>query len=519
MIHTIKIYPPIGIARLGNSTEGYFIGPEVPGEVPIPADGLRDAAGSLKRQAARFHLFSFDEAGKFIGEFSPEDAAKVTWTVHIANTKAAAEAFHKKSEPTSGLRNSSFKGDRNQLRLDPGAVSVEGINPDFLDITKSKATGLAKDIEVSQLFLDVQVKLTLGTVMTDDHGRLIVMAGFGESKSPVGANLQGGDFADHDGWYDDVADGLVAVAVTLKDGSQPSIVNAWVITAPPKYAPGLQSVVSLYDTLRQSAIDRSLMPSPFADANFKPSLTADIIPILTRAGNMRWVYGNGRSSISAGGFHRSFSHMPPANRQAILDRLSVPSAIAGEPGTGDGDMPRMWSDLYHQGANGTLTKTQYRMLEMWKDGLLSGDQPTPAGNPTPDGLTRAALEPCVGAAFFPGIEASWKLRDVFEFIEPFRLDDTARQPGDVSSQMSLPWQSDFLDCNVETADNGADLVWWPAQRPIAVLKAGADTYHDWARVSDTDPSIMGVDQMVSDWHKLGLVLLQENGRFEEVQRL
>jgi hypothetical protein len=56
MIKTVKIYPPIGIARLGKSKDGYFIGPERPGEITIPPDGFRDAAGLIKRQAARFHF-------------------------------------------------------------------------------------------------------------------------------------------------------------------------------------------------------------------------------------------------------------------------------------------------------------------------------------------------------------------------------------------------------------------------------------------------------------------------------
>ena len=32
-----KIFPPLGIARLGNSPDGFFIGPEVAGLVPDPA--------------------------------------------------------------------------------------------------------------------------------------------------------------------------------------------------------------------------------------------------------------------------------------------------------------------------------------------------------------------------------------------------------------------------------------------------------------------------------------------------
>jgi hypothetical protein len=86
--------------------------------------------------------------------------------------------------------------------------------------------------------------------------------------------------------------------------------------------------------------------------------------------------------------------------------------------------------------------------------------------------------------------------------------------------MSLPWQSDFLDCAVEPGNAGANLVWWPAQRPIAVLKSGSNNYISWARTSDNPASAgMTVDQMVTDWHTLGMVFLQANGRFEEETRI
>ena len=63
--------------------------------------------------------------------------------------------------------------------------------------------------------------------------------------------------------------------------------------------------------------------------------------------------------------------------------------------------------------------------------------------------SKAALEACVGGAFFPGIEVSWKVRDVFRYVEPFRLDPECLSPGDISQQMSLPWQTDFVDCAYE----------------------------------------------------------------------
>lgn len=517
-IASLKIFPPIGIARVGNSLDQYFIGPERPLEVVIPSGGFRDASGLLKRQAARFRIFGFGDDGKLIGELTSRDA-EIVWSVHLVNKKAAVEWFHPKSQTNPPTRNGGV-GDRAQLIFDPQQQQVFGDNPDFVDLKKSKANNKARELSINQLFLDKKVQFSLGTITTDDGGRLVVLGGYGESKSPLNSSLQAGNFANHDGWYDDVSDGRVSATVKLRDGTTLPALDAWVIVAPPKFAPGLHTPVTLYDTLLQSAIERGLTPDPFSRPDFKPSFTRDIFPILNRAAGMRWVYNNDQPKFVPTGFHKSFNAMPPSDRREVFDRLSVPAPRAGDPGTGGGNMPKMWSDAYPEGPNGTLTRTQYKMMEMWKDGNFVDDwsgPPKPASELTPDELTRAALEPCVGAAFFPGIEASWKLRDNFEFVEPFRLRSSSLSPGDVTSQMSLPWQSDFLDCAVESGHFGDDLVWWPAQRPITVLgPTTGDRYNRWAR---TNSGEMQVEQMIGDWYKLGFVLEAPSGRFEETDRL
>jgi len=518
MIKTIKVFPPIGVARLGNSRDEFFIGPERPLDFATPAGGYRDASGRIKRQAARFRLFGFDENGKLAGEVTMDQAEEITWTVHVANTKAAADRFFGRNERNPGPRNAAAR-DRSQLRLDPGPVSVTGKNVAFPDLARSRAAGQAKEFLINQQFLDRPIRLTLGTATTDDEGRLLVLGGHGESKSPTNATLHGpgSNFANHDGWYDDVSDGKVGATVRLKGGTSPTVVGAWVIVAPPKYAPDIHHVVSLYDTLLQRAVDERMMPSPFADPAFKPSIAEDILPLLVRAANVRWVYSGGDAEFDAGAsFHRLFNPLPPAAKAVIFNKLSLPPAKPGDPAAGGGDMPRMFSDLYRDGTNGTLTKTQHKMIEMWKNGTtVAGTPPSPGDPITPNGLTRAALEPCVGGAFYPGIEASWKIRDVFPFVEPFRLDPSRVQPGDVSSQMSLPWQSDFLDCAVETPqDTGETLVWWPAQRPIDVLRAGSNTYVPWARTTPNGTREMSVEEMVTQWPDLGF-LVARNGRIED----
>jgi hypothetical protein len=82
--------------------------------------------------------------------------------------------------------------------------------------------------------------------------------------------------------------------------------------------------------------------------------------------------------------------------------------------------------------------------------------------------------------------------------------------------MSLPWQSDFLDCAVEAGNIGQDLTWWPAQRPIDVRQTPTGPPIPWDRAFDS-PGELSPDQMVTDWWRLGHVLpvgdaLLENDR-------
>src|SRR5947207_521068 len=84
-----KVHPGIGIARVGDSPDGFFVGPEAPGLAPAPAGGFKDGNGRVKRQAARFRVYGYDAQGRVARELTAADAA-ITWTVHLANKKGAA---------------------------------------------------------------------------------------------------------------------------------------------------------------------------------------------------------------------------------------------------------------------------------------------------------------------------------------------------------------------------------------------------------------------------------------------
>src|SRR5262252_5210299 len=82
------IHPAIGIARVGNSPDEYYFGPEIPGGLPIAPGGYKDASGAMKRQAARFRVFGLDANGTVVRELTA-DEADIRWTVHLANKKAS----------------------------------------------------------------------------------------------------------------------------------------------------------------------------------------------------------------------------------------------------------------------------------------------------------------------------------------------------------------------------------------------------------------------------------------------
>lgn len=498
-ITSFKIHPAIGIARLGNSPDKYFIGPELPGSNNPPVGGYKDKQMRIKRQAARFRIFGYDEAGNVVKEITAANA-DIKWTVHLANKKASWKKFDGLN-PNASLRNAAEKN-RNKLIIDPGERMLNKINTVAVFDTG--------------MFYDKMVPL--GEMRIDARGRLLVLGGFGHSGSRKNEALT--TYANNNGWHDDVSDGPVTASLKFKGSSK--IINtlpAWVICPPPDFAPSLANVVSLYDTLRQVAIDKLNFRIPDI-----PSFTYDIFPILSRANHMKWVsmmmwkvhQKKGKRPASIESKHKLMEDSMPLItdaelRQKVFDKLADPNhPLAGE----GNDMPMLWSDYYYdmQRDNGnpmnlTLCKWQYDYLEKWARDFFIKDWagiPVPSSIITAQGLDRAALENCIGGAFYPGIEASWYTRDHFDFIEPLRLSHTLLSAGDITKQMAVPWQADFFDCQQE-----GELSWWPAQRPDDVFVEGKTGMHKWTRWHVT-----GYQDMVDKWHHLGFVIKKDDGFFE-----
>jgi hypothetical protein len=514
-IRKIRIHPAIGVARLGNSAEKYFIGPEVPGVWPAVSE-YRDDEHCLKRQAARFRLFAYDENDEVIGEVTSQDprVKSIRWTVHLKNTKAAGRRFEGVLHPNAHYRNEGVR--RHLLVLDGEAKDIEGAKHAKVDICC--ATFMNRRFSAP---------LKLGTLLTDEAGRLLVLGGHGESGTATGTRLDepGDDFANHDGWFDDTADGPVRATISWNSGNSsahPRPEAAWVLVAPPKYAPSLQSVITLYDVLLQKALDDKRLTKwleshwlkRVLERRLKPSFTEDIYPILRRAYEMKWVFA--RAEV---GHENEIDFARLSQPQNIFESLRLhifrqfrhPSGDPKKPGSGTGKMPYIWSDLYLMDddgnnpnpVNAALTQHQYELMTAWANGNFVGSltRRSLSRAITPEGLDRAALEACVGAAFYPGIETSFHIRDKFHYSEPFRLAADQVKPGDVTQQMSLPWQTDFVDCS----DGDLPFVWWPAQRPIDVRRDRTKPPVRWARDFKGNRTDVSAREMVDDWWRLGLL--------------
>ncbi len=451
MATTYRIHPAIGIARVGNSPDEFFVGPERPGERPVPPGGFKDAQCRVKRQAARFRIFAHHDDGS--AEELTDADAEITWTVHLVNAKAAY--------PDRG--NSEPPAD---LTVDPDPRTLTG--PDQREL-----------FDTGSITFDGQQPVTvpLGEARTDDDGRLLVLGGHGVAASPAGNVI--GSFWGNAGWYDDVSDGPVTATITLRsDDSAPPVEGAWVIVTPPKFAPHQDSVTTLYDRLQRQMIEDGLLAEPTTT-----SYTRDIYPILQRARDMRWVEG----VFGAHNWADPVTSQPQVDE--IFGRIRPP-----------GDMPAL------NGGDSAPTPTQYAHLQRWQAGNYANDWagvPEPDADITPDGLDRAALEAGVGGAFFPGIEAGGLSdgdRPILEssYAAPFRLAPSVA-PGTISAAMALPWQADFKACG----DN-----WWPVPRPNDVIAQDTGGEVRW------DRDVTSMDEMVTRWHTLGFVVQQGDEHVE-----
>ena len=94
---TYKIHPAIGFARVGNAPDAFYLEPTGVGKLPTEwgPDGEERPVtefkqdGQVKRQAARFRVYRYEEGKAPQEVWAQNGLESLTWTVHVANKKAA----------------------------------------------------------------------------------------------------------------------------------------------------------------------------------------------------------------------------------------------------------------------------------------------------------------------------------------------------------------------------------------------------------------------------------------------
>ncbi len=461
--------------------------PEAPALDYEPATGAAQSLqdykqdGRIKKQAVRFRIFEYDNDASDatpVREVTSDDA-QITWTVALANKKASAPRLR-----GGGLRNPSV-ADRATLEITPKFASIGG----NLQHANEHTSGM---------FLGKTV--SLGELHTDDKGRLIVVGGNGDSEDVDGSADSGEplDFADNNGWHDDVSDGPIDATITLPGEAPVDAVGSWVIFAPPDFAPENRAIKTLYDVAEDIADSNAPNPVNFDD-------------------HVRPMFERGR--LMADVVHQDFIE----RFRRIPDDMEALSALPGDA------LVRRRAKRALDGASRRLQRfsfsdRQLDILDEWETGNFQAGSGITVAAGSPLALDIAALDQTVGGGFFPGIEAgiimeNSQLYDM-HFIDGRaspRIDRNSPLgvgPGFLSARMALPWQADFLKCG---RDPGG--LWWPVQRPDGGLLDANDPASHASWVSPIGG--LGHQDVIRNLHRLGFIrkeTIDDEPRFVERER-
>lgn len=575
---TYRVHPAIGIARVGNSEE-YYIGPEtmagVPvvdggplmGGLPIKADtlgdtitsgDLRDGEGALKRQAARFRIYQYPQAKESyptgvgtevtIGSVvEGKTVADIVWSVHLANKKAYTFLLDEdlglrayEDGKTPALRNLAIGTGplrSKKLIIDPGPRTIRGGDAGPVRFDKGTVASYwdpsTRKVQLlnsySKSFPDDSFPRlnspsgqgieSLGGLLTDGEGRLLVLGGYGRACGFFQADGPAyplNDDVNNDGWFDDVADGPVRATLVFNDGSVQEVQGVgWAVSTDPSYAPQIRNIVTLWDDVFDTWVRTlNLCPDIYDQgtfvATFAPSFDDDLLPIFRSASLQRWATNLPNYAST---YHDQIQEIkatdPPsqtllANLEQVIRNPDQPDQYSGTLG-----QPLMPLSLGDAGESFlAVTRTQYFTLAQWNAGKSSAS-PGPTLGPG-EYLDKAVLVNCLGGRFSPGIDLTFIVRDSDLYVKdwqtsgtgPFRINPrpldygnvrpdrplltegyvplqtgmAGLEPGDVSKFMAIPWHTDYNSCATHLPSpnpaGNTTLFWsWPAQRPVAVYAA------------------------------------------------
>lgn len=588
----LNIYPSVGVARLGNSHGQFYLAPTTIGGLPYEADpygnptayvqNFKDPAGQVRRQGQPFKIYQDD--GTEITLDSP-NVDSITWTVHIANKKAAwyqyselegnllygsDNSYENRKVPFRNPSQTSFE-DRQQLIIDPGPRSISGKRQAPVSFDKANAPA---DYPVSFPPDDVKygVPITsLGDLLTDNQGRLIVLGGFGHAGGSEPLTSYGGS----DTWHDDISDGPVYCQISFNDGRPDVTLQAWVIIGSPDFAPEIVNISTLSDTMFDVGVRYfDLMPDLYAGDGYNPDFIAnyerDILPIVSRLADYQWV-SNIQPMLAFASNNFDLSDPSPAN-QANREMYYSYFRPPNDKSNSSPDQPQ--AHLFKEDGNNrfpmlplnsgsnsvsnettvkflSLNDTQQFLLGQWAKGAFVND---PNYKPYPvHPINAGSVGNCVGLPMCPGIEVTWSLQNPALYSAPYRIADARGiggyndsgltpsrdecegggcEPGDLTKRMACPWQADFFQCTIQYVNftnpavnkvNGVPLVptyysyWWPPQSPWDVLtgeftKEGQEKSHLPSGLQvNYARGINSFRQMVEHWSALAFIRNQNSG--------
>ncbi|SEC52005.1 hypothetical protein SAMN04489761_3215 [Tenacibaculum sp. MAR_2009_124] len=557
-ISHVSIYPPIGIARIGNSPE-YFLASEVPGVEPQPTEGYKDNEGRIKKQAVKFKIYAFDSNNNVLGELT-EKEANIKWHVHVANIKAAWYEFNNALDlPKAGIpseyRNINEKH-REKLAIKPSPIEISGTN----------LSGENYNFDDGEFY---GTKVNLGNIETDAQGRVIFVPGNGDAQSKD--NIPPTTFANNVGWHDDTCDGVIRATVEVNNIPLEAT-PAMVAVTPPNFGPGLFGVVTMNDVVQDLFIREMEYPDPAANGVV---FYEHIYPMLERMTNTQWVNE---------GFAMLFGHNSPSDftnpefvamlaspdqssqevRQKVFEWFRDPSSEAYKPQ----QVPPFYGDGFgeYEGLSIVdlpITQTQFNRLQKWAEGEFTTGQLQPKKafdelslEEQLNALNQAPLEECLGGPFHPGIELTWPMRVKLMWSAPYRLKVVAKNkdtrlafgpllspqialsedgplsksgPGALTRWLGVPWQTDEASCL--SGYNPSTYLplpsFWAARVPNQVLSEDGferlkddsvnigqrlkhfDYRQDWLRDLGTQ-YFKKIDKMTRQWHNLGIIARHED---------
>lgn len=628
-----RVHPTINFARFGNSEE-YYLSPETSAGLPlagtqatgglpikagtedelVSSSDLRDAAGNLKKQAARFRLFTYDLQGKdvypngqgtevVVGTQMP-DGRTVTdllWTVHLANKKAAAYnvvnnlGINAYKDGVPQRRNPEEHGDindpsrLNKLMIDAGPRAISAMYKEeasFDDQTMPSAVTKGGQVmeypnypvrfpgDVNDELFEPSGPLnTLGKILTDDKGRLLVLPSTGNAVGQYdeyGVPIQMTGDLNNVGWYDSASDGPVSVTVRFDDGSSEDAFGAWVVCGDPSYAPQIRNVVSVWDDVydtwvRELELQPELFDGKKYNKKYLPSFARDVQPVFIASSLQKWTANLPEMALRAHSAVERINENDDPDKTIMAGLNFLRNPFKDETNIGAPLMP------LSLGASGTsfltVTKTQYFLLEQWSKNHFNKEEGKKMG--PGERLDMASLSNCLGGRYVPGIEVSytvmspeiyqtdWKRSGAGPFrVKHFALDyskakpdvpflssgwiplhnmTSGLEPGDMSKFMAIPWQTDYNSCSIHQTlintngvneSNGAatTLYWsWPSQRPDAVYVAEevVNNVLPKQRWSIRGPGTYAINpasaatfqdplDSVKDWHKIGIIIQGTN---------